>query len=590
MAPFIIFKSKLQSRVLVLVLNLAFIFLFCLLLNLYLHPPNENSQGHSNASFLSIFNHARLFRDVSVEGCTDIHKYSDFDSKCLYVRTNLECRSKGYINYLQIFYCNSGKFPIFGQALLALWLVVLFYLLGDTASNYFCSSLEGLSNILRLSPTIAGVTLLSLGNGAPDFFASVVSFSGSSSNGAVGLNSILGGSFFVSCVVLGVISILVSPNQVEVEKASFIRDVLFFLLSLLILLIIIYIGKITLFASICYVSIYFLYVCAVSATHLIYGGDTTNARQYSMSSDESSAPSIPLLGYVDEEKQSLAEIVVVEDKDQKPASTFGDDSFFGCLYFGKLLQVLELPLCLPRRLTIPVVSEEKWSKPFAVISVTLAPVLLAVLFNTQGENVASRSSLVTYIVAALIGIVLGNMACVTTDRCSPPTKSLFPWLAGGFAMSVTWTYIIAAELVSVLVSIGSIIGVSPSVLGLTVLAWGNSLGDFIANGAMALNGGADGVQMAISGCYAGPMFNTLMGLGLPLVLSALSDHPDPYVIPKDPSLYETILFLMGGLLWALVILPKKSMRLDKSLGVGLLSVYLCFLVIRIALAFGVVKF
>ncbi|KAK7377895.1 hypothetical protein VNO80_03328 [Phaseolus coccineus] len=589
MAPFIS-KSKLQSRVLVLVLNFSFIFLFCLLLKLYIHPPNSNSQGQSNDSLLTIFNHARLLRDVSVEGCTDIHKYSDFGTKCLYVRSHLECRSKGYINYLQIFYCNSGKFPILGQALLALWLMVLFYLLGDTASNYFCSSLEGLSNILRLSPTIAGVTLLSLGNGAPDFFASVVSFRGSSSNSAVGLNSILGGSFFVSCVVLGVISILVSPNQVEVDKASFIRDVLFFLLSLLILLIIIYIGKITLFASICYVSIYFLYVCAVSATHLIYGGDTRNVRQYSMSSDESVASSIPLLGYVGEEKQSLAEIVVVEDKEQKPASTFGHNSLFDCLYFGKLLQVLELPLCLPRRITIPVVSEDKWSKPYAVISVTLAPVLLAVLFNTQSENVGSRSSLVTYIVASLIGIVLGNMACVTTDRCSPPTKSLFPWLVGGFAMSVTWTYIIAAELVSVLVSIGSIIGVSPSMLGLTVLAWGNSLGDFIANGAMALNGGADGVQMAISGCYAGPMFNTLMGLGLPLVLSAWSEYPHPYVTPKDPSLYATILFLSGGLLWALVILPKKSMKLDKSLGVGLLSVYLCFLVIRIALALGVVKF
>ncbi|KAG4927650.1 hypothetical protein JHK85_054136 [Glycine max] len=119
---------------------------------------------------------------------------------------------------------------------------------------------------------------------------------------------------------------------------------------------------------------------------------------------------------------------------------------------------------------------------------------------------------------------------------------------------------------------------------------GNSLGDLIANGAMAMNGGPDGVQMAISGCYAGPMFNTLMGLGLPLVLSAWSEHPDPYVTPKDTSLYETLLFLMGGVLWALVILPKKNMRLDKSLGAGLLSVYLCFLVIRIAMAVGIVKF
>ncbi|XP_027352377.1 cation/calcium exchanger 1-like [Abrus precatorius] len=586
MAPFFS-KFKLQSRKLTLVLNLCFIILLFLLLNDYLHPYNPNFQGHSNAP-LTIFNRARLLRDISVEGCTNLHNYSDYSSKCLYVKNHLDCRSKGYINYLQIFYCNLGKYPISGQVLLALWLVVLFYLLGDTASNYFCNSLEGLSSILRLSPTIAGVTLLSLGNGAPDFFASVVSFTGSSNNGAVGLNSILGGSFFVSCAVLGIISILVSQDQFAVNKVSFIRDTLFFLFSLLILLVIIYIGTINLLGSVCYVCIYFLYVCAVSATHLIYG-EGKNERGYSVSSDELLETSIPLLGCVDDEKQSLAEIVIVEDKEEKPEN-FGNNSLFDCVSLGKFVQVLDLPLCLPRKLTIPVVSEDKWSKPYAVISVTLAPVLLAVLFNTQRENVSSRSNVVIYIIAALIGIVLGNMACVTTERCSPPRKSLFPWLAGGFVMSVTWTYIIAEELVSLLVSIGNIIGISPSILGLTVLAWGNSLGDLIANGAMALNGGSDGVQMAISGCYAGPMFNTLMGLGLPLVLSAWSEHPDSYVIPKDPSLYETILFLMAGVLLALVILPKKNMRLDKSLGAALLSVYLCFLFIRLAMAIGVVKF
>ncbi|WVZ15199.1 hypothetical protein V8G54_012765 [Vigna mungo] len=157
-------------------------------------------------------------------------------------------------------------------------------------------------------------------------------------------------------------------------------------------------------------------------------------------------------------------------------------------------------------------------------------------------------------------------------------------------MSVTWTYIIAEELVSLLVALGNVIGVSPSILGLTVLAWGNSLGDLIANGAMAKNGGADGAQIAVSGCYAGPMFNILMGLGLPLLLSAWSEYPESYVIPKDPSLFATLLFLMGGVLWALVILTKKNMKLDKSLGIGLLTIYLCFLFIRMVIAIGVIKF
>ncbi|XP_025984342.1 cation/calcium exchanger 1-like [Glycine soja] len=194
-----------------------------------------------------------MLSDISVDGCTDLHKYSDYDSKCLYVKSNAHYRSKGYINYLQIFYCSFGHSPIL-------------------ASNYFCNNLEGLSYILRLSPTIAGVTLLSLGNGAPDFFASVVSFT-RSNDGAVGLNSILGGAFFVSSAVLGVISFLVTSNEIAIGKASFIRDVIFFLFSLFILLVIISIGKITLLGSISYVSMYFLYVNAISATYFIYGGD-----------------------------------------------------------------------------------------------------------------------------------------------------------------------------------------------------------------------------------------------------------------------------------------------------------------------------
>lgn len=238
-----------------------------------------------------------------------------------------------------------------------MWLVVLFYLLADTASNYFCNNLEGLSYILRLSPTIAGVTLLSLGNGAPDFFASVVSFT-RSNDGAVGLNSILGGAFFVSSAVLGVISFLVTSNEIAIGKASFIRDVIFFLFSLFILLVIISIGKITLLGSICYVSIYFLYVCAVSATYFIYGGDRTECELVS-SSEDLTESGIPLLGCVDDEKSNVSNKEVIKDNNGDKQKCFGYDSF-DFTYLSKFLQVLELPLSLPRRLTIPMMSEKGW--------------------------------------------------------------------------------------------------------------------------------------------------------------------------------------------------------------------------------------
>uniref|UniRef100_A0A2K1WPA4 Sodium/calcium exchanger membrane region domain-containing protein n=1 Tax=Populus trichocarpa TaxID=3694 RepID=A0A2K1WPA4_POPTR len=200
-----------------------------------------------------------------------------------------------------------SKYFLFWASLLFLWLLVLFYLFGNTASEYFCSSLEDLSKLLNLSPTIAGVTLLSLGNGAPDVFASVVSFMGDGTSD-FGFNTVLGGASFVTCVVVGILSILAKQEEFRVNRDAFVRDICFFLLVLASLIFILIYGKINMWGAMGFLLI-------LSA----------------------------------------------------PCST--------------LLRILEMPLSLPRRLTIPVVCEKRWSKPTAVASVTLAPVLLSTQSN-----------------------------------------------------------------------------------------------------------------------------------------------------------------------------------------------------------------
>lgn len=67
------------------------------------------------------------------------------------------------------------------------------------------------------------------------------------------------------------------------------------------------------------------------------------------------------------------------------------------------------------------------------------------------------------------------------------------------------------ELLACLHTLGIIMGISPSILGITVLAWGNSVGDLVADVVIARSGQP---TMAMAACFSGPMFNMLIGLGL----------------------------------------------------------------------------
>ncbi|KAF2596364.1 hypothetical protein F2Q68_00008644 [Brassica cretica] len=86
----------------------------------------------------------------------------------------------------------------------------------------------------------------------------------------------------------------------------------------------------------------------------------------------------------------------------------------------------------------------------AVGSVTFAPVLLSLLWNWKRSPTSVEAGVV-YLTGCSVGIVLGLTALATTKT---PKKWLLPWLAGGFIMSMTWSYISAQELVALLTSAG----------------------------------------------------------------------------------------------------------------------------------------
>ncbi|CAA6673902.1 unnamed protein product [Spirodela intermedia] len=343
----------------------------------------------------------------------------------------------------------------------------------------------GALELATVAPRRRRATLLALGNGAPDFFASVV-----------GLSSVLGGAFFVSTVVVGVISVAVGGGAVTVavDRFCFLRDLCFLAAALCSLTAVLAVGRINLWGP---------------------SSSSPSTSSTSRYLHDSLLQEIPLEGLSasllagEEEKQDLEGGAREEPKSPRRR--------------GWWRSLLAAPLHLPRRLTIPVVSEERWSKPFALL-----------------------------LAGGLLGLILGGAAVATTERSLPPKGLLqLPWLAVGFLMSIVWAYLAAGELVALLVSLGP-------------------------NVAMAVYGGAPGAQVAFSGCYAGPIFNTLVGLGPSLLIP----------VPAENSSYQLLGFMMAGLLWAAVILTRREMKVDRVLGLGLLTIYCSFLSVRVSDSLG----
>ena len=154
--------------------------------------------------------------------------------KCAYVKESCsEFGADCIFKWLHWYHCGMHKVHPLFFILLVLTLAYLFIILSSTADANFVPSLLFLSDRLKLSEEIAGITLLSFGNGAPDLFSQLAG----SSNGtlSVSLGESMGSGLFTVTLLVAIIALI---KPIHMKWRALFKDGPTYLLANVLLLVV----------------------------------------------------------------------------------------------------------------------------------------------------------------------------------------------------------------------------------------------------------------------------------------------------------------------------------------------------------------
>ena len=498
--------------------------------------------------------------------------------KCTYVKENCEF---SYFSLLNFNYCiiDNNKWLTF--LLLALIIILCFYFLSSTGNDYLAPALGIISEKLHLSQNLAGLTLLALGNQAPDVIVAFVAGDGENEGVETSLGSLLGGGMIVVSLVLSTVVLL--GKEVKVIWSNFIRDLGMYLIALGYVTTLGVFGRITLWESCLFLCFYTIYViiCFImdkrkteeieeEEKKSLLGNEQEEQSDFSVSILSKSETSLDEPGNAlslnerghnelfqsDKAKEETdgidigkiikkaffrrkSEYTSPEKKEQslqtmekQMYSRFKYD-LYRC-YLNKesdwenknpfqkmLFIVLDFPLNLLRDATIPAYEISKWKRFMFILQPYTISLFFIVIFNLY-------SLLFNFWYIALIWFSLVSLIAFVFYRISYRTSlPNCDWalLSSAFIISILWLWFLTNILMDMIVTFKLLlpIDIPQSFLSMTVLAVGNSLPDFIVNTSLARTGYA---EMALSGSIGAPVFGILFGFGMSIVKRLITQMID----------------------------------------------------------------
>jgi len=557
---------------------------------------------------------------------------------CSYVQMACANQYK-FINFFDFYYCTINQ-NIPGIVFLSILLVlVLFNLLGTTADRYLAPSLEVLTEKMRMSETIAGVTLVALANGACDVISAVVAGGKESGGVQIATGAVFGGCLFtITCVLARCIQ---ATGFIQTEASSVKRDLTFLMVGVLYFVFLTIIDMITPALACGFFVIYIAYFCFViyqekkkkSPVHTVkeqflnikhdyfhmgnrvhsegaldsllvshkmkssmrqkltrgksmgHVGITSPQSSHIIGHFGSPSPNktdrTHIIGHFaspspDKSRQMSDDVECLNLKDISELSIEEEAS---PSLWRKVMRVYNKPFLFIRDLTMPPFEESKWN-----IAKTMFTPYLGILFLIWQFDLLHAMISRWYLVLIYLVVATAISAWIVIRGWS---RNLVTHHAGKFAfftflVSVMWLTFIAHCFMDFLSLLTVASGLPLEYLSLTILAWGNSLDDFFIDYVICKAGHG---KMAITGLFAGQLFNMLVGVGGSMLRSSLikTVHPGIYNFHGEnliPSLLMVVLIfsLLICLLSILVIAKLNHWNFSKRMMVFVLGYYGIFMV------------
>ncbi|XP_022664619.1 mitochondrial sodium/calcium exchanger protein-like [Varroa destructor] len=239
-----------------------------------------------------------------------------------------------------------------------------------------------------------------------------------------------------------------------------------------------------------------------------------------------------------------------------------------------ILRLFAIPIQITLALTVPVVDYEhkkdNWCKSLNVINCITAPLAVSLILFKDYE--------LFDVPVAMFALAMGMMSAgvvMMTSSCDKAPRYHFCFALLAFFTGVCFIYAACRELMAILKAVGISQHIDDSVLGLTILAWGSSIGDLITDSTVAKQGYP---SMAVAAAFSGPMLNLLVGLGSGLTVRMISDSKWSIRVYCPNVLFVLYAALNGSLLVSVLFLSCNEFRSSSTHCIILMFLYVTFII------------